>query len=85
MSQSEIIQEILAERKKQDTKWGEQNHSPIEWLAILGEETGEASKIAVDAHFLGTQIQNYRKEMIQVAAVVLAAIESFDRNQGNRK
>jgi NTP pyrophosphatase (non-canonical NTP hydrolase) len=76
-----ILEEIKSERQKQDVKWGEQNHNPIEWIAILTEEVGEASKAALEAHFRDpSQIVDYRKELIQVAAVAVAMIESLDRN-----
>lgn len=85
--------EIREERRRQDAKWGEQNHSPIEWCAILTEEVGEVSKEALELHF--AQLQNsgqseawfeeklalYRKEVIQVAAVALAMAESLERNK----
>lgn len=85
--QEQILQEIQAERLRQDAKWGLQNHSPIEWCAILGEEVGEANKHALQAHFSKdaeyalAQLQEYRKELIQVAAVALAMAESLDRNE----
>jgi len=44
-----INSEVLAERCKQELKWGEQNHEPILWCAILGEEVGEVNKAALDA------------------------------------
>ena len=47
--QKQIIKEIKAERERQDAKFGEQNHAPIMWLAILTEEVGETAKEAVDA------------------------------------
>ena len=50
MNNQDIINLILAERKRQDTKWGEQNHNIYKWLAILGEEVGEANKAALDAN-----------------------------------
>ena len=46
-----IISEIKNERIRQNKKFGEQNHNPVEWIAILTEEVGEASKEAVDFHF----------------------------------
>ena len=61
---------VIAERKAQDRKWGEQNHEPLKWLAILAEELGEAAKAAND----GSRGQ-YVSEMIQVSAVALAAVE----------
>lgn len=78
-----ILSEIATERVRQDAKWGEQNHSPIEWIAILGEEFGEASKEALEHHFkyAGNEgLANYRKELIQVAAVAVSMIECLDRN-----
>ena len=71
-----IYSDINQERKRQDTKWGEQNHNPYKWLAILHEETGEAAKALLEGSLL-----NYRDEMIQVAAVAIAAIECLDRGK----
>lgn len=92
-----ILNEIAAERKRQDAKWGEQNWNPVEWVAILGEEFGEVSKEALEYYFnkkMGTvpdqpkdvqfqqeRLQDYRKELIQVAAVALAMIQSLERNE----
>lgn len=39
------------ERHRQNIKWGKQEHSLVEWMAILTEEVGEAAKEAVDYHF----------------------------------
>jgi hypothetical protein len=36
-----VLAMIESERRKQDEKWGEQNHSIEWWVAILGEEYGE--------------------------------------------
>lgn len=75
--------EILKERARQDEKWGEQNHSPIEWCVILGEEVGEVNKAALEKHFSyeGATLESYREELIQTAAVALAALESLERNK----
>ncbi len=75
-----IVDEIKAERRRQDEKWGEQNHNPEWWMVILMEEVGEASETILEAKFGDRSLDKYRQEMIQVAAVALAAIESFDRN-----
>lgn len=105
MSHSEnVLKEVLNERKNQELKWGEQNHSFAEWLMILGEEVGEANRAALQSHFNyplpgeGIDLYDlhssnerrksrwnseYRKELIQVAAVAVAMIESFDRSQRN--
>lgn len=85
-----VLKEVLRERVKQDGKWGEQNHDPFQWLAILGEEVGEANKAAVDANtwrnispvkFNKDGLENYRAELIQVAAVAVSMVECLDRNK----
>ena len=88
------IGEVIHERSRQNNKWGEQNHNMIEWIGVLSEEVGEAAKEAVDFHFANgvldpktkpdekiqsQRIDDYRKEMIQVAAVAIQAVESLDR------
>jgi NTP pyrophosphatase (non-canonical NTP hydrolase) len=82
-SQQDLINEILQERKRQDAKWGVQNHRPIEWMAILMEEVGEASREALEMHFTKFyqdkgQGERYEKELIQVAAVALHMLESYE-------
>lgn len=74
MSTYKVLQEVYVERQAQENEWGEQNHHPFKWLAILGEEVGEANRAALekDRH-------NYREELVQVAAVAAAMVESFDR------
>ncbi|MDI7190880.1 MazG-like family protein [Leptospira santarosai] len=75
---------MLKERERQDQKWGEQNHSPIEWCAILGEEVGEVNRTVLETHFEydgKDDYTEYRTELIQVAAVAIAMIESYDRNR----
>lgn len=77
------LAEVLAERERQDAKWGEQNHHAFAWLGVLVEEVGEFAQAALKATFSGgnpTRIREAREELIQVAAVALAMLEAFDRN-----
>jgi len=79
-----VLTEVLNERRAQEHKWGQQDHSPAEWLMILGEEVGEANKAALEKHFGydgKKDYPEYRAELIQVAAVAVSMIESHDRNQ----
>lgn len=97
---SKVLDEVAKERARQDNKWGIQNHSPIEYCAILGEEVGEVQKAALEAHFgypydnspygefpanspqaRKHHLDEYRKELIQVAAVAVAMVECYDRNK----
>ena len=76
MKKEEIVALILSERNKQDIKWGEQNHNIYKWLAILGEEVGEVNKAALEDKY-----DEVLAELIQIAAVSVAMIESLDRNR----
>lgn len=89
-----IIAKVQKEMDDQDAKWGIQDHNAVEWIAILTEEVGEASKVAVDFHFgngsidpkmrAGESIQrqrisDFKRELTQVAAVAIQAIASIER------
>lgn len=84
MNTASVLHEVMGERERQEEKWGEQNHGPFVWLAIIGEEKGEADEAALQAHFepeAGQTLHDYRKELIEVAATAVSAIESLDRNE----
>lgn len=81
-----VLDEVGQERVRQDAKWGQQNHFPSKWLAILAEEFGEVARAICEAgaekvNNKSANWANYREELIQVAAVAVAMVESFDRNQ----
>lgn len=38
------IADVIAERARQDAKWGEQNHDLTVWLTVLAEEVAEAGE-----------------------------------------
>lgn len=75
----DIFEDIRNEKKRQDIKWGQQDHNPFVWLAILGEEVGEVNKAALENFWDDEDMEDYRKELVQVATVAIAAIESYDR------
>ncbi|MGY2133633.1 hypothetical protein ACW9KT_15495 [Hymenobacter sp. HD11105] len=79
-----IIKDILIERVRQLNKFGPQNRPPFEWFLILSEEVGEVAKECVemqfdDANHPRANPQAYRKELVEVAAVALAALQNFDQ------
>ncbi len=80
---SPAVQSVLDERTRQDAKWGEQNHDPFTYLAILTEEVGEFSQAALETHFGGKHggLENMRKEAVHTAAVALAIVECLDRGK----
>lgn len=82
-----IIQQVRDERQRQDDIHGvasQRGFRPAEWLMILGEEVGEANQAALEEHFAQKfsgkipDLSDYREELIQVAAVAIAAIEDLD-------
>lgn len=82
-----VLTEVGMERLRQDAKWGEQNHQPSVWLAILSEEVGELATAMLRDRF-GTGAEetreagDMRREAIQVAAVAVAFVEYLDRQLG---
>lgn len=77
-----VLNMILAERNRQNEKWGDQsgNH-PFEWVAILGEEFGELCEAINETCFANPShperggIDKMIEEATQVAAVAVAFVE----------
>jgi NTP pyrophosphatase (non-canonical NTP hydrolase) len=78
---SGLVAEILAERARQDEKWGVQDHAPEWWLAILTAELGEIGQALLNAERHGEErwLAYYRGGLVQLAAVALAAGDAYDR------
>lgn len=72
---------VLAERIRQEKKWGPQNHDPFTYLTILGEEFGETCEAALHSKFGGPKASGSREEAVQTAAVALAIVECIDRGE----
>lgn len=67
----QALSAIDRERDAQDKKWGtDRRHHPAHWLAILGEEFGEACR----AYHDGKQA-DFEAELVQVAAVAVCILE----------
>ena len=79
-NQEKIVKEILAERDRQDRLWGVQDHEAFKWVAILLEEVGEYSKDVLEG-----RMTHAREEVVQIAAVAMAIVESMDRTNNNKK
>lgn len=80
---------VIEERQRQNVIWGEQNHDPVYWLGILGEEFGELCQAINETVFDNGPEErkkggyhNMRAEAVQVAAVAVAFIEMLDRRYG---
>lgn len=53
--QAEVLWDIMAERRRQDAKWGaNRKQAPEIWMAILMEEVGEVAETILAERPLGT-------------------------------
>ena len=76
-NQEGVLEDIRIERRRQDEKWGpDRELSDPHWLTILMEEVGEVAMTLLDEPEKGHPACLTNKELIQVAAVVVAWMES---------
>lgn len=80
LARFQIFKLIDNERKRQDEKFGTQNHCQEKWITILGEEFGEVCNAVLEKND-----QEYIDELIQVCAVCVSMIECFQRNKVESK
>lgn len=82
--------EIEDELLKQSNRFGDQNHHALGWMAILAEEVGEANRsvLSVLQHLQKGQLREFamwkqftREELVQIAAVCVAAAEALERQE----
>jgi hypothetical protein len=76
--QRRVLDDVLRERDYQRGRWGTDHdtlHSKFEWVSIMVTWLGKAASSAI-----GGDSNGFRKRMVQVSAISLAAIESVDRN-----
>lgn len=73
-----VLNEALQERLRQDRLWGgphhDDRHDAEDWLEILAQHFRK-----VEWENQGANRAGYRKELVQCAALCLAALESLDR------
>lgn len=94
---AEVLRDVMGERRRQDEKWGQQNHGPMPWSAILGEEFGEVCKAGLELEFgeydgpapsnedvrllREQRLDHLEEELVQVAAVAVSWVECIRRNR----
>lgn len=76
-----IYDEIRAERARQDAKWGGPQHDDQEsgtnWTDYITRYAAWAGMMWLMG---GKGLPKYRRRMMQIAALAVAACESFDRS-----
>lgn len=82
-----IYDEIRAERERQDTKWGgaahDDNEPPMAWVDYVTRYASWAGMMALMGGVEGRA--KYRRRMMQVAALAVAACEAYDRREESRE
>lgn len=76
--ENQVLRDVRIERLRQDQKWGgpdhDDKHGPDDWCRWINAYMTWAKTMAeFDSP------EKYRKRMIQVAALAVAAVESHDR------
>lgn len=80
--QKRVIDKVVKERDNQDERWGVRDQHPSIWLTILTEELGEVANEICEAAFNNEDLSdNYEKELVQVIAVAMAALENHLQNK----
>lgn len=74
-----VLQNVLEERKRQDSIWGQQNHEDSWWFTIIVEEIGEVAQAILHDKFGGKAAGTVYKELVQVVAVGIAWLECINR------
>ncbi len=90
MTRTSILEEITAERERQDALFGgpghDDTHTATDWGAIIMRHLGlcfddgkPADVCLMSDHCAGYDPVRYRRQLVRVAAVAVAALETFDR------
>ncbi len=88
-ARGEVYRDVDDERERQDAKWGgpdhDDEHDVEDWVGYINDRTFEAFDHwnALDSEEeTDTDRADCRRKLIQVAALAIAAVESFDRKGG---
>lgn len=81
-SQREVIMhDVLHERVAQDKQWGGQDHDDEhledDWCHYIAKQNARALTVAMSSK--QESLDEYRSRMVKIAALAIAALESFDR------
>jgi hypothetical protein len=90
-----VYDDVREERQRQDSQWGgpehDDRHIPADWLSFIQRKWRAAENEAFGMAFGHTDdwrkqaTADYRRRLIQIAALAVAAVESLDRKQAIRE
>ena len=73
LPRAQVLEAVLAERERQDGKWGDHTHNSDEhWTVILTEEVGEVAREVYEKR----SVEMF-EEVIQCAGVCVAWAEAY--------
>lgn len=79
--QEEVFAEVAREREAQDYQWGgpkhDDEHVGQDWCDFIAKQLKDAR--LADRNPTHAKKGQYRRRMVKVAALAIAAIESYDR------
>ena len=82
-SREGIYRDIETERLAQDSRWGgaarDDSHREEDWAALVARHLGLALG---ESAGVGHDPARFRRQMVRVAALAVAAVESHDRRHG---
>ncbi len=74
-----VLDQVDAERHQQDEKWGgarhDDDHQRADWVSFIKDHLDRATKAAPH------DMDEYRQQLLEIAALAVAGIESHDRKQ----
>jgi hypothetical protein len=78
-----VFEKIVEERTRQTERWGEDEHSPLCWTAILNKQLGAYADAALKYEHADNPGYNegaplYR-QAVHIAAVAIAILEQMER------
>lgn len=82
--QADVVEDVIMERVRQDSLFGQQNHHPAYWLALLGKQQGQLGEAVVDREWAADKVKamdKIRHEAVQMIAVGVAMVEAIDRGE----
>ncbi len=84
--QATIFQQIAVERDRQDKQWGgwshDDKHDRKDWINFIHEHNSRAQKaVARKTGQPAPDLDEYRKQLVEVAALAVAGIEALDRRR----
>jgi hypothetical protein len=73
-----VLEEIFTERQYQETKWGDSfdsKNTANDWVAYIVKYAGQSVTLPWNS-------DQFRTQLLKVAAICVAAVERIDRNNG---